>query len=258
MLDTQFNKSLQAQKRIAVPRFEGTQMLRVSAVQNYLPAVNKPYVVHTAYKETIGFDGLINRMASGRTTITKPDLAGAFELLSEELHKAVAEGYVVKLPFGSFYLSASGTFDRLDEPFVYGQEGSNHDLRLHFRANRAEEIDIARDARIQRELYQDKTTPIVFSATSIQTEEALVATRGDFFRIEGNHLKFDKTNAELGVWFKNGEEHRSAVYATINPGTVIAQIPQDLPPGQYSLIIRTAPNDKDIKESRLATPVSIV
>lgn len=232
-------------------------MLRISAIQNYLPAVKQPYVVHTAHNEIIGFDGLIDRMATGRTTISRPDLAGAFQLLSEELHKAVAEGYIVKLPFGSFYLSASGTFDRLDEPFVYGQPGTNHDLRLHFRANRTEEINIARDAHIQRQLYQDKTGPLLFSATSIQTEEELVATRGDFFRIEGNHLKFDKAKAELGVWFKNGDEHRSAVYATINPGTVVAQIPPDLLPGQYTLIVRTSPNDKDIKESRLSSPVSI-
>ena len=52
-------------------------------------------------------------MATGRTAITKTDLAGAFQLLSEELHKAVSEGYVVKLPFGSFYLSASGTFSSI-------------------------------------------------------------------------------------------------------------------------------------------------
>jgi hypothetical protein len=166
---------------------------------------------------------------------------------------------MVKMSFGSLYLSASGTFDRIDEPFSYGQEGSNHDLRLHFRANRTEEINIARDDRIQRELYQDKNGPVVFSATSIQTEEEeLVATQGDFFRIEGNHLKFDKSNAELGVWFKNGQEHRSDLYAAINTGAVIAQVPQDLEPGQYTLIVRTSPHDKDIKESRLQAPVSIV
>ncbi|HUW71510.1 MAG TPA: DNA-binding domain-containing protein [bacterium] len=233
-------------------------MLKVSAVQNHFPDASKPYVAHTSYKEIIDFDGLVDRMATGRTTISKPDLAGTFALLSEELHKALAEGYMVKMSFGSLYLSASGTFDRIDEPFSYGQEGSNHDLRLHFRANRAEEINIARDARIQRELYQDKTGPVVFSATSIQTEEELVATQGDFFRIEGSHLKFDKSNAELGVWFKNGQEHRSALYAAINAGAVIAQVPQDLEPGQYTLIVRTSPHDKDIKESRLQAPVSIV
>lgn len=233
-------------------------MLKVSAVQNRFPTATKPYVAHTSYRETIGVDSLIGRMASGRTTISKPDLAGAFVLLSEELHKAVAEGYVVKLPFGSFYLSASGTFDRLDEPFAYGQQGSNHDLRLHFKANRAEELSMASDARVQREQYVDKTGPLVFSATSIQTEEELVATRGDFFRIEGNRLKFDKTNAELGIWFKNGDEHRAAVYASVSPGAVVAQVPADLQPGQYTLIVRTSPNDKVVKESRLAEPVSII
>ena len=233
-------------------------MLNVSAIQNYLPAVHKPYMVHTTYKETIGFDGLVDRMATGRTTITKTDLAGAFQLLSEELHKAVSEGYVVKLPFGSFYLSASGTFDQLDQPFVYGQEGSNHDLRLHFRANRAEEIGMAQDAKIQRESYADKSAPIILSACSIATEEDLVAARGDFLRIHGSHLKFDKAKSDLGVWFKNGQEHRAALYASIAPGTVIAQVPPGIEPGQYTLIVRTSPNDKIIKETRLQAPVSVV
>ncbi len=30
-----------------------------------------------------------------------------------------------------------------------------------------------------------------------------------------------KAIAELGVWFKNGQEHRAALYAAINPGAVI-------------------------------------
>ncbi len=233
-------------------------MLKVSAIQNYLPSVDKPYMVHTTYKETIGFDGLIDRMAYGRTTITKVDLAGAFQLLSEELHKAIAEGYIVKMPFGSLYLSASGTFDHLDQPFVYGQEGSNHDLRVHFRANRSEEISIAQDAKVQREFYADKSAPIVFSAASIVTEEDLVANRGDFVRIRGNHLKFDKAKPELGVWFKNGQEHRAVLYASVTPGTVIAQVPPDMQPGQYTLIVRTSTNDKDIKETHLSAPVSIL
>ncbi|PKL25851.1 MAG: hypothetical protein CVV47_04195 [Spirochaetae bacterium HGW-Spirochaetae-3] len=220
--------------------------------------MHKPYMVHTTYKETIGFDGLVDRMATGRTTITKTDLAGAFQLLTEELHKAVSEGYVVKLPFGSFYLSSSGTFDQPDQPFVYGQEESNHDLRLHFRANRTEEISMAQDARIQRESYTEKSAPIVFSARSIATEEDLVAGRGDFMRIHGSHLKFDKARPELSIWFKNRQEHRASLYASIVPGTVIAQVPPGIELGQYSLIVRTSPYDKNIKETRRPAPVSIV
>lgn len=111
---------------------------------------------------------------------------------------------------------------------------------------------------MSREFSVDKIAPRVFKAHSVRTDEELVASPGDFVRIRGHHLKFDKARLDTGVWFNNGAEHRSAQYASITPGTVIAQVPPDLAPGQYTIVVRTSPNEKDVKSAVLSDPVSVV
>ena len=94
------------------------------------------------------------------------------------MSRELARGSVIKLPFGSLYLSASGTFDHAGEPFDPSTKETGRKLTLHFRVNKAEE-------------------------------------------------------------------------------TRIAQVPPELAAGQYSLIVRTSPNEKDIKEAMLSDPVSV-
>jgi len=232
-------------------------MLKIAAIPNCLPTVKKPFMVHTVNRESVSFEQLVDRMAEGRTTVSKPDIVANMQLLVEQLFQELANGAAVKLPIGTFYMCASGTFDAIDQPFVYGEGDNGHDLRLHFRANRAEEIGMARLMRVQREPLIDKTAPRLFSAESVRTDEELVAAPGDFVRVHGHHLKFDKADPALGLWFVNGSEHRAGQYASVEPSTVIAQVPPDLEPGQYSLVVRTSPNEKDVKESRLPDPVSV-
>ena len=210
-----------------------------------------------ADRQLIGFDEFVDGMSTGRTTVTKTDIVATMQLFIEELCKELARGSAVKLPFGTLYLSASGTFDEVDQPFIYGDQEYGHDLRLHFRANRTEEVRMAQSVKFSREQNFDKAAPRLLSAHSVRTDEELAASPGDFLRIRGHHMKFDKAVPELGIWFKNGQEYRAVQYASISPGTVIAEVPTGIAAGQYALIIRTSPNTKDVKEARLPDIVTI-
>lgn len=232
-------------------------MLKITATQNFLPNVDKPYMVHTTDRQLIGFDEFVDNMSIGRTTVTKTDIVATMQLFIEELYKELIKGSGIKLPMGNLYMSASGTFDEVDQPFVYGDKEYGHDLRLHFRANRTEEVRMAKAVKVSREQNFDKSAPRVLSAHSVRTDEELAASPGDFLRIRGHHMKFDKAFPEQGVWFKNGQEYRAAQYATISPGTVIAEVPPGIDAGQYVLIVRTSPNSKDVKEARLPDIVTI-
>lgn len=97
-------------------------MIKISAIQNYLPMVDRPYLVHTETREVLTFSELVDRMAAGRTTVTKTDIVATMQLFVEELTEDLAMGYSVKLTFGSFYLCASGTFKELDQAFSYGDK----------------------------------------------------------------------------------------------------------------------------------------
>ena len=231
--------------------------LHISAVKNNLRTCDKPFVVHTEYAATVDYRGLLRRLADGRTTITLPDALAVIELLWMELRKALAAGEVVKLPFGSFYLCACGTFQEPDQPFMYGDKAYGHDIKLHFRANKAEEELLAKETAVERGAIYDKQAPVLIRALSASSGEPLSAERGDYLTLNGQRLKFDKDRDDLGVWYKNGAEHRAAKYAAVMPGTVIAQVPPELEPGQYVMLIRTSPNGKDVKTAALPAPVSI-
>ena len=229
--------------------------LLISALKNHLRTCDKAFLVHTQHGSTVDYQGLLKRLAEGRTTITLPDALAVIELLWMELRKALALGEVVKLPFGSFYISASGTFDQPDQPFIYGDH--DHDLRLHFRPNRNLEENLAKETQLERGQIYDRQAPVLIRAANAASGESYTAERGDYLTLSGQRLKFDKARADLGVWFKNGSEYRAAKYTSVTPGTVIAHVPPELEPGQYLMVIRTSPNGKDIKSATLPEPVSV-
>jgi len=209
------------------------------------------------HDETRNMHDLVKEMTEAGTGLSEADCLAALTALFKIMSRELSRGTIIKLPFFSLYLNASGTFDTAGQPFDPTNKETGHKVSLHFRVNKAEEARIVSETPIQREFQTDKTAPNLYTAHSVRTDEELTASPGDFIRINGRNLKFDKAQSAVGVWFKNGSEHRSVQYATVTPGTVIAQIPPDLEPGQYSLLVRTSPNDKDIKEATLSDPVSV-
>jgi len=231
--------------------------LSVVALKNHLATSQSPYYVRTSWADTVEYPELVDLMAKGRTTLTKPDIAGCLELLTEEVTKLVADGKYVKMPLGAFYLCASGTLDSLDQAFSPGSSETSHALRLHFRADRSLEAELLGMAKIERGERFDRNEPIIFSSSSVKTDAELKAGAGDFIRVLGQRLKFDKANEKEGLFFLNGVETRAAQYATIQPGLVIAEVPPGLKPGTYTLALRSFQNGKDLHEGRLPTLFTI-
>jgi hypothetical protein len=111
--------------------------LLVVPLKNHLQTSSNPFYVHTTWSDTVEYDDLVDIMASGRTTLTKPDITGCLELFAEELMKLVADGKYVKTRIGSFYLCAMGKLDSADQAFTPREGANSHDLRLRFRPDRS-------------------------------------------------------------------------------------------------------------------------
>ena len=80
-------------------------------------------------------------------------------------------------------------------------------------------------------------------------------TIGDDIIIEGDKLKVDEKDAQQGVFFKaaDGTEHKTTRRLSVNkPGQIIARVPQALPEGQTTVIVRTklTGSNKTLKEVR--------
>jgi hypothetical protein len=180
--------------------------LLVVPLKSTLATSPSPYHVHTEWSDTVEYEKLVDIMATGRTTLTKPDIAGCLQLFTEEIAKLVADGKYVKTTLGAFYLCASGNLDSPDQDFAPGKGDGSHALRLHFRPARDFEAELRAKAAVERGKNYDRRTPVIYKALSVKSEADMSSGAGDFLRIEGQRLKFDKANAAEGLFFVNGTE----------------------------------------------------
>jgi len=224
--------------------------LIIAPRKNHLPTSDAAYLVHSQCSDTVTYDELLDILAEGNTTLTRPDAACNMELLVEKIAKLVADGKFVQTPLGSFYLCASGTLSSADQAFTPRTEGSNHDLQMHFRPNRALGVKLVAMAKLERGVHIDRNSPFIVTAKTIRTKTENTGTPGELVRLEGERLSFDDQNEATGLFFVNGKETRSEYYVDIKPGHVIAEIPPTLTPGSYSLVIRSVADGTKIREGR--------
>lgn len=231
--------------------------LKVSTLKNHLGTNLDPYFIHTERSGTVEFAELVDIMAGGRTTLTKPDIIGCLQLFTEELAKLTADGKYVKTPFGAFYLTAHGTMDDESQSFLPGGDQVNHGLHLRCRAVKEFEESVAAKANIVRVRWTDKKSPLPTGAISVRDGTRNGGAPGEFLRIRGSRLKFDPESPEQGVFFVNGSETRALQYAQVMPSLVIAEIPLSLQAGEYQLVVRTMLSGKKPIEGRLPEPLLI-
>jgi nucleoid DNA-binding protein len=237
---------------------KGTNMIKIYSLQNYLKTCLDPYVARSTCSDTVEVEELIDIMASGRTTLSKPDITGCLQLFLEEVIEKTADGKHVKTPFGSFYLSANGRFEEKNQPFTPGIGNLGHAFTLHFRTNKTVEAKIISQARWERIENFDKSTASIDQISVIGREPGENAHAGDTIKITGRRLKFDTADTSCGVFLNSDTTSwRAAVYADIAPSKVIAALPADIPAGTYELTIITMPNGKDLKSSILTEPFII-
>jgi len=233
-------------------------MLQIVSMVNYLKTCLQPYLVRSYCSDTIDVDELVDVMASGRTTLSKPDITGCLQLFTEELIKLVADGKHVKTPIGSFYLAASGRLEAKNQAFTPGVGALDHALTLHFRTDKDAEGKIKSQARWERVETFDTTAAAIDGYSVVARSPGENARSGDTLRITGRRLKFDPADAECGVFVESvGGSWRAAVYADIAPSKVIATLPADVPAGTYDFMVITKPNGKDLKTGYFDKPFVI-
>lgn len=229
--------------------------IKIDVKRNHFSTTDKPYYPHVERSDVLEYEQFVDDMASGRTTLTKPDIIATNELFKEELAKLLEDGKAVKTPIGTFFITAKGLLDSLDQSFTPSDQNSGHQICVHYKPDPDFLTEIRNNVKIVRTEHIDKTCPSLSSAVSVRTSEDMKAKPSDFIRIAGLRLKFDKTVEATGVFFVNGKETRAAQYASITPTLVIAEVPPGLESGPYALVVRSLPvGCKDVKEGRAQAP----
>ena len=129
---------------------------------------------------------------------------------------------------------------------VWETEGAEYDEKVHKRT-----VDLIPTADLRTALdaigvkvlgakeTSARITAITDTATGLKDG---TLTIGDDIIIEGDKLKVDEKDAAQGVFFKaaDGTEHKTTRRLSVNkPGQIIARVPQALPAGKVTVIVRT-------------------
>ena len=235
--------------------------LTIRAMRNHLGTSEYPYYALASWYEFINSDAFMDRMAAGRTTLSKTDIIAVFQLAREELARLLADGCYVKTPLGAALPVAKGSFRSRSDPFLPRDPNSGHELRFDFRIDPAIETEALASIQCVRDKDGDRRLPRVLSVSALPAGSEGEIEAGGLVRISGRRMKFDPSNESVGLFFKDeaGEETRATVYAQIQPSSLIAVVPATLGEGGYRLVVRTQSKGGEtlagVAEERMAIKV---
>jgi len=231
--------------------------LRIRAIRNNLRSGPNPWYALASWSDTIESEAFIDRMAAGRTTLSKTDILAVCQLAREELTKLLAEGCYVKTPLGAALPVATGALSSPDEPFRPKVPASGHSLRFDFRIDPKIERDALKRIDCVREEAVDRLSPTILYVKAIP--DGATIRNGGAIRISGSRLKFDASIETLGVFLidSTAEEIRVATYFEIRPAVLIALLPPELEKGDYRLEVRTISRGGEVLKSGAAITLSI-
>jgi hypothetical protein len=233
--------------------------LTIRAMRNNLGTSDSPYYALATWSEVVENETFIDRMAAGRTTLSKTDILAVFQLAREELGRLLAEGCYVKTPLGAALPVAKGRLDSPDDSFLPNSPSSGHGLRIDFRIDPAIEAEALASIQCIRDKEGDRRSPRITAIVSLPSENGKEATAGGLVRISGSRMKFDPEDSRLGLFFRDeaGRETRAETYALIQPSSIIAVVPAALAEGGYRVVIRTVSKGGDRLEGISSEPIRI-
>ena len=199
----------------------------------------KPRVVQT---DTANMDSVLGYMATD-TALEETDMRAAVSRFHQALLFYLARGEKVATPFGTFLLSARGTYVDGETPRV-----ETRNLGINFRPSPGLLNDLRTSAKIVVEGTSGRKLPSVTSVINVEAPEQINEGKaGHLLKIQGNRMSFDPADEETGVFLvaTDGTEHRMTVYSRSGTARVDFKLAK-VPVGTYTLEIRTRPTQKDV------------
>ena len=226
-------------------------MIKYTTIENVLTPDPNDYYPQIQITGRAGKDELVERMVSMGSTITRPDLLAAMDLLDEAALALIKEGYRVDLAgIVDLYPRMQGVFNGPSDGF----DKSRHTLSVG--ANPSPSFI----ARVRADVSVQKAETIIPAPLPLQYSDAAThesngpLTPGNIGTLTGSRLKFDPAAADEGIYFLgsgDGSETKVSVISINKPGQIVFLVPV-LPSGQYDLQVRARVNrSKDIRKGTL-------
>ena len=210
----------------------------------------RPRVVQT---DTVDMDTLLHYMATD-TALEETDMRAAISRLNEALVFYLARGEKVTTPFGTFRLSARGTYAAGETPRV-----ETRNLGINFQPTAGLLTSLRTGTKIVMEGTSGRKLPSVTSVLNVEAPGTINEGRaGQIIKMQGNRLSFDPQDEELGVFLvaEDGTEHRMTVYSRAGTAQIDFKI-AEVPAGAYTLEVRTRPTDRDVWVGLASDPFTV-
>ena len=195
-------------------------------VKNKLPAALSPYSARIKILKNIDFKALAKRMAKGNTTVSEPDILAVLSDAVIHIEDLLLEGY--RINFGDLchlYPRIKGNFETSEDPF----DSSKHELTAGARASSHLKALIGMVGEPDLvEVVENAPRAMNYHDQGSSSMNATM-TGNDFGTITGKRLRFDKTQADEGVFLvdslDSSEKIRATNYHTNTPGKIIFMVP---------------------------------
>jgi HU domain fused to wHTH, Ig, or Glycine-rich motif len=202
--------------------------------------------------QRVGLDAMIEGMVA-RTTLSTADVQAVVTALTEEVRTVLTRGDTAVIDgLATFNATLSGSF--ADPDVTISRDTAQ--LNLAIQADSRLQAAIAAAASYER-VVRDIKVPIITSFYDAATAAFDRYTPGSIVRLQGDHLKFDPSKLEEGVFLRNGgDEVRVSVYSVVGARQLDALVPATLS-GVIQVVVRARYTPTgDLREGRFQRTVS--
>ena len=222
--------------------------------KNYLKASADDCIARTSTVGVLNKEDLISEISKEGTGITPYEVEAIFKRLEVVVTESLRKGYSINTPLINISPSVSGIFDNWDDTF----DTKRH--KLNFKASSGVLIKQAAKQTKMHKIDPKKLIIDIFCFVNHNSEESNELHPNGIGELCGSHLKLDASDKKQGIFLmaKDGTENRVEVYVVNTHGRQIFQIPDNLTPGNYTLELRTLPNQgKRLHKGSLPKPLVV-
>ncbi|MCB8983462.1 MAG: DUF4469 domain-containing protein [Ardenticatenaceae bacterium] len=223
--------------------------IKYSLYENNLTSDPDDFMAFVQSSGTAELDAVIERMIQQGSTVTRADTLSVLEDYYTAVESMILEGWNVNTPLTNFSASIRGVFHGRTDSF----DPSRHQVSAAVTAGkRLRQTMSARAQTVKQEAQRPSPSPLDYIDINSGLRNSAL-TPGGMGQILGHRLKFDPAQPEQGIFFKaaSGAETRVSLVGRNMPGDLMFLAPADLAAGEYTLLVRAAMSDSEIRSGEL-------
>ncbi|NJK95838.1 MAG: DUF4469 domain-containing protein [Bacteroidales bacterium] len=210
--------------------------VRFGLIENHLTADPGDYMAVVTDNDTFTEDGIIDRMISRGSTVTKAEALSVLEEYGLALEDILKGGNNVNTKLFSIYPSIAGVFNGQSDGF----DKSRHAVRLNITSG-SRLNKIIGSIQVQR-VELTSPAPVLQKFTNLRTKTINESfTPGQIASIAGLMLKFDEADPLQGIFFiaADSTETRVSNVSKNKPSELLFFVPDSLTTGTYQVEVRS-------------------